>query len=750
MLRFYYIFIFLITLCVSCNGQGKIELIKNGNTVFKIIYPKRASLITINGAKQLAIHLNRSSKAKFLVSEEKNADKYNIISVGSTSLFKDKIGDSVKSRLGKDGIIIKTVGRNLFLNGNTDQAELYAIYQFLEEYIKIDFWTPDVYDYPVYRNLVLDNINVQYSPPFFYRSHFIYNSGVSAEFSTILKENGEFQPLKDVWGKSIKFLGSVHTFSKILPPSKYFSKHPEWFADPANKYMPCTKLSKLPQDQETQLCLSDEKLKKEFLKQLLTWVKENPEYDLISVSQNDNKGFCHCISCTQIIEEEGGASGLLLRFINFMSVGVEKRYPNKIIETLAYFATESAPLKTKPKQNIVIRFAPIDANVGYPLNGKQNENVRRNLENWSNISNQIFYWGYNTNFSHALLPYPSLAKTLIDLKYLQKMNFKGIFIQDNTNPEGYGYFLDMQSWVIAKMMWNPYQDPDVLINRFFNTYYDTSGQYLLAYYKLIERAFKESGYKLLTSDSDYSYISETDIENAKLLFNKALAAASRNQKLKERIEKERLSFDFLLTYLGKKTGAEKGDFLTRLIDKNYPNEFVNNALKKYNSTLIEELETEDAKRSVKIFKKEISIEQGKFSLYRKGFATNIQYDPAAEDKLAATVSGESRDWAIQFVIKENELKKPAKFEVSSFLRVDKKTNENLAGSQINFGVYDPLSKKEILKKEISADKLAGSKYVNVTLGDVELKAGYVIWFSVGGTGNKVGHLFVDNINLKKK
>lgn len=734
----------------ACKGQSSVALIKDEKTVFTIIYPRNASAVNINAAKQLAIHLNKVSKANFKLAVENYGLQNNIISVGNTALYQKNISPLIKSPLGKDGIVIKTLGQNLFLNGATDQAVLYAVYQFLEDQVKIKFLTPEVFDYPDYKNLTINIINVVYTPPFFYRSHYAYNPNVSAEFATILKENGDFSPLKEIWGKPHRFLGWVHTFSQILPPKKYFSAHPEWFADPANGYLPCTKSSSIPADQETQLCLSDNKMQAEFLKQLLIRIKEDPTYDLISLSQNDNKGFCKCSACTRIINEEGAASGLLLRFVNFMAAAVAKQYPNKTIETLAYYATETPPLKTKPNKNVMIRFAPIDANMAYPIESEQNHRVNYNIKKWAEISNQNFFWGYNTNFRHAVLPYPSLSKTLTDLKYLQKQQFKGVFIQDNTNPEGFGYFLDMQAWVIAKMMWNPNQNEQVLIEQFFNSYYGASGKSLLAYYKLIENAFKKSGVKLLAYHTDYSFIKELDIKNANLLFNQALASALGNKTLTERVNKEKISFDFLLAFIGEKTSAEKGKFFKDLMDKTYPNENVNYALKKYNRTLIEEVETEDAKRNAKFADNVIKIEQGKFVLYRKGFATNIEYDAAAEDKLAATISGENRDWAIQYIIKSAELPKAANYGVSALVRADKKSNQIAPDSKINFGVYDPQDKIEIIKQEIATNKLISNTYVKVNFGNVVLKSGYVIYFSISGAESNIDRLFVDGIIFNKK
>jgi len=298
-------------------------------------------------------------------------------------------------------------------------------------------------------------------------------------------------------------------------------------------------------------------------------------------------------------------------------------------------------------------------------------------------------------------------------------------------------------------MWNPDQDQQSLIKEFFYGYYGKSGKYLLEYFNLIESSFKKSGLKLKAYHSDYNFISDIDIRYANSLFVKALSFAAKDKVFLERVQTEKLSFDFLLTYMGKNTSKEKGAFFKGLMDRSYENVNVNYALKNYNLALIEEVETEDAKRAVVISNKQIKIEQGKFVFYRKGYATNIRYDENAEDKLAATISGESNDWAIQYILKDLDPIQSARFDVKASLRVVVKKLSN-SNSKINFGVYDPVLNKEVIKKEIAIEKLISSDYVVSDLGEIELKTGYIIWFSIAASKNEVDHLFIDNITLNKK
>ena len=76
------------------------------------------------------------------------------------------------------------------------------------------------------------------------------------------------------------------------------------------------------------------------------------------MSQNDNTSYCQCDACKKVIAEEGSPSGPIIRFVN----EVAKRFPDKIISTLAYQYSRQAPKITKPADNVQIMLCTIELN----------------------------------------------------------------------------------------------------------------------------------------------------------------------------------------------------------------------------------------------------------------------------------------------------------------------------------------------------------------------------------------------------
>ncbi len=103
---------------------------------------------------------------------------------------------------------------------------------------------------------------------------------------------------------------------------------------------------------------------------------------------NDNKEFCSCARCTQD-KEKYGQSGVCVRFINAVADEVEawrkENCPERRIylSAFAYYSTFEAPVKEVDgkivpldesvlvKDNVIIRFTPMDAYYMFPLTDKE-------------------------------------------------------------------------------------------------------------------------------------------------------------------------------------------------------------------------------------------------------------------------------------------------------------------------------------------------------------------------------------------
>lgn len=560
---------------IDLNLKENIELI-NANSVnlkgFKIVVSSHPSKVEVNAANQLLKHLNKYGLTN-IVNEKDNFSGSRIF-IGNTLAFKNKFG-SIGKYVGRDGIIIKFDGNDIYIHGERQRAILYATYEFLEQFIGIRFWTPTEVSYPNEEDVSIIKKDYAYTPPFYYRGGYSNNANTNIEFAAILKENGDFQLTNENWGDVNKILGWVHTFNTILPYSKYGVEHPEWYLDPSTN-QPMTKFNPRLDGMLTQPYFYNEEMKQQFIKNTFAWIEENPQYEIISISSNDNTLF------TKPKNSKYNSSDLLLGFLNDIANEVVKKYPGKKIETLAYHATEIPPLQVKSAANLIVRIAPITSNMGYSYRSPINLNPYKRFRGWMNIDSEKFYWGYDTNFRYPMLPYPSFGRLGDDLALMKENKFTGIFIQDNLNP--YGYFQDMKTWVLAKLLWNPSLDQEKLIKEFFDGYYRESSDPLYQYYKLVEKTFVSSSRVLVAYQEDYKFLNNKNfLSQAANLFANAVSI-SKSKKILEKVNNEKLSFDALNAYLGNLSYSESS-ILMKKIDSKIVNRHERNNFKNFSKII---------------------------------------------------------------------------------------------------------------------------------------------------------------------
>jgi len=383
--------------------------------------------------------------------------------------------------LGSDGIVIRTIGNDLILAGGEPRGTLYAVYTFLEDHLGCRWWSSKVSTIPKKGTLKVGKLNVRYVPPLEYRESFWFDA-FDGDWAVRNKCNGNSERLDAKRGGKHSYQGFVHTFFPLIPPAKYFKDHPEWFSeiDGKRKY------------EHAQLCLTNEEMRKELVKNLKARLRNNPAATIASVSQNDWHGNCQCSKCAAIDKEEGSPSGSLLRFVNAVAADIEEEFPNVAISTLAYQYTRKPPKLVKPRHNVIVRLCSIECSFSKPLADERNKKFRDDIVGWSKVCNRLYIWDYTTDFRHYVMPHPNLRVLGPNVKFFVDHNVKGIFEQGAYQSYG-SEMAELRAWVLAKLLWNPTRDGEKLIDEFIEGYYGAAGPHIKAYLKVTHDAVEASG-----------------------------------------------------------------------------------------------------------------------------------------------------------------------------------------------------------------------------------------------------------------
>ena len=517
-LLIYLVSIIILVACTS--NHNKIGLTRNQESDFTIVVSANADSLTQFAASEIQNYIYKVSGSKLAIENSIQEGKKQLI------IGKDLLTDSVfLSRicsLKEDGLIINTTEDNIFLCGNTAKADMYAAYTFIEEFIGCRMFSPTEYYIPKTANIDISKVNKTYEPAFELRRH-LYGYGPN----TLTYMNWHKLEDLDEWGSF------VHTFDDLIPPEKYFDEHPEYFSLVGNRRL-----------MDAQLCLSNSELINTIIENLRTEIEKQPDKKYWSVSQNDCYNYCECDSCKALYEKYESISGAYV----YMCNQIAGEFPDKIISTLAYQFSRSAPKNIKPLPNVNIMLCSIECNRSMPLaEDKRSASFVQDLKDWSQLTNNIFMWDYVVQFKNYLCPFPNMHVLQPNIQLFKENNARMAFQQGS--GRNWSDLSELKQYLIAKLLWDPYVNVDSLRGEFIEKYYGPAAPFINSYYELTHKTIKENKEEWLNIygfplDYTDSYLTGELLLRYREMMDKAEAAVAGDTTYYNRVLRVRLAVDF--------------------------------------------------------------------------------------------------------------------------------------------------------------------------------------------------------------
>jgi hypothetical protein len=501
-----------------------IKIAHKGRAEARIVVAADASETERFAAEELTLFLRVVTGAGFSVVETAGAAGGRLL-VGMGAV-RTAAPDLLAARLAPEEIVVRSAGRDLILAGGSPRGTLYAVYTFLEDVVGCRFWTGTASHMPWKPTLEVGTIAIRFKPPLEYREPF-WHVAFDPVWAARNKANGTRAGGGALRGGHQVYEGFVHTFYSLIPPEKYFPLHPEWFSEIEGKRT----------FKNAQLCLANEDMRRELVKNLKEKLRANPAATIASVSQNDCFGNCGCPLCRAIDEEEGGPSGSLLRLVNAVAADIEPEFPGLAIDTLAYQYTRKPPRLVRPRPSVIVRLCSIECSFSRPLDDPRNKAFFDDLDGWSKIAGRLYIWDYTTNFSHYVQPHPNYGVLAPNIRLFVARNVRGIFEQGAYQSWG-SEMAELRAWMLAKLLWNPDLDGDLLRESFLAGYYGPAARAIESYLELLEKAVGKSGDALgCYSPADAKFLSLDTLARSWRILEAAKKKARRSAEYGRRVRR---------------------------------------------------------------------------------------------------------------------------------------------------------------------------------------------------------------------
>lgn len=444
------------------------------------------------------------------------------------------------SALSDDGFLIETVDSDIVIAGKTPRGTVYGVYAFLEKYIGFGCFTKDVEVFNRVDTLVVEDVSIRENPAFEYREVY-FRGAFDPDFCVKNRLNSNIAHIPEEKGGKLKFYNFHHSFQDLVPPDIYFPEHPEYFSE----------IDGVRTGDNSQLCLSNEEVFEITKQNLRKWIRNNPRCRVFSVSQNDNARYCQCTECQKTDEKYGSPAGSIMKFVNRLAEDIRQEYPDVLLHTFAYWYSRKAPEGILAQDNVIVRLCNAECSWDRGLEEQaecSSDDTAAafldNLKKWGSISKHLYIWDYACNFRNYLMPFPNYRSLPLNLQTYHKAGAAGILEQGNFSYGNLSALADLESYLCARLMWDPYQDAEKLIDDFLKAVYGTECYpYIREYVNLLLDSSIGKPLKIY-QNTDADYLTHTLLDKAEMLFERALAVCV-TEKQKWYLEKEYLSVRFM-------------------------------------------------------------------------------------------------------------------------------------------------------------------------------------------------------------
>ena len=109
------------------------------------------------------------------------------------------------------------------------------------------------------------------------------------------------------------------------------------------------------------------------------------------------------------------------------------------------------------------------------------------LKDWDQTGARVHVWDYVVTFIHYICPHANWTVLKPNLLTYMQHGAAGYMGQGASHIHG-TEFAELRAWVLAKLMWNPSQDVDRLIDEFLMGYYGPAAQPIREYVTLLQRS----------------------------------------------------------------------------------------------------------------------------------------------------------------------------------------------------------------------------------------------------------------------
>ena len=451
-------FILLSIFCLWC-----VNAIADVDRQIVIVVGNNPSTTEEFAAEQLQSYLLKVSGQRFVIRSTPDEDASNLL-IAPVDLDKS---------LSPDTFVLYSQDRDLVFAGGGSRGKLYAVYEFVNRYLGIRWFSPDTKDevIPILSGrqicaLIKKGIHERQTPSFSLRMISADFGGPDASsmlgklrfnavvvgYEVVWTERN----LRDLQKRGIDIVHGGHdTYRHFLSPEKYFVDHPEWSIVYRGKRIGTETLGN-----GATFCTTNKEALATFLDNLVAYLKKAPpEVKFIYPWPSDGAKWCECEEC-----KKHSVSDRLMTLNISIAHAVSKIRPDIRVIHFAYQNHARPPVEIPTPKEMIVSYSAWGRNFAFAINEEgTKQEFRDNLTSWIGIHREtgcklivhskllrLFGMGF------VLMPFDIVQR---EIKYLRNVGIDGF----DFHRVAYGWWTKgLNDTVIAALAWNSDTNVDAI------------------------------------------------------------------------------------------------------------------------------------------------------------------------------------------------------------------------------------------------------------------------------------------------
>ncbi|MBT3376405.1 MAG: DUF4838 domain-containing protein [Lentisphaerae bacterium] len=473
----------LASICVSglmssaLFGQGdggEFALIRNGTAVARIVLSATPHAMERQAADELNLYVHKSTGVTLPVSSDAQGGVPAIL-IGAHA---EKLRTTLQlESLAFGGFVIDSSARRLVLAGNVPEGTLNAVYAFLEDVVGVRWYVPTELgeNVPKQPTLAIPAGQRRVEPRFVNRKNHGIDLSIRGDGATWRRRNRITSHSLDV-----PFNRYSHWLYKVFPASKYGKTHPEYFPILKGKRF----VPEKDHEQGWQPCTTEPDVVRLTIEAARRWFDEHPRSNFFSVGMNDSGAFCECKRCLAMdlpgAEFRGRkmVSDRYFTFVKQVADAIAVSHPDKYISCIAYSVVEELPRQVEIPKNVMV---VITQDVAQWFDPAYKATDVEFATAWSKAAGVFGTYDYTGLTWIMPRVYPHLMAE--SLRFYDRV---GAVAATNEAFPSWWYAGPLM-YLRGKLMWDPKQDPDVVLSEFYTGFFGPGAEAMRAFYDVLER-----------------------------------------------------------------------------------------------------------------------------------------------------------------------------------------------------------------------------------------------------------------------